>query len=81
MPRKKHSTETRLSRFFVKLRLSRPKVVPLRKSAGELQITPITYYRWWKRYGGLKMDQAQEAQRPRKENAQLKKLVADLVSG
>jgi len=37
-----------------------------------------TYYRWRKEYGGLKMDQAKKLKDLEKENARLKKLVADL---
>jgi len=37
-----------------------------------------TYYRWRKEYGGMKLDQAKRLKELEKENAQLKKLVADL---
>ena len=37
-----------------------------------------TYYRWRKEYGGLRLDQAKRLKSLEKENAQLKKLVADL---
>jgi len=41
-------------------------------------VTQATYYRWRKAYGGLRRDQAKELKALKKENAQLKKLVADL---
>ena len=41
-------------------------------------ITEQTYYRWRKEYGGLKLDQAKKLKDLEKENARLKKLVADL---
>ena len=37
-----------------------------------------TYYRWRKEYGGLQISQARKLKDLEKENARLKKLVADL---
>ncbi len=42
------------------------------------EITEQTYYRWRKEYGGLKMDQAKRLKELEKENARLKRLVAEL---
>jgi len=42
-----------------------------------IEVTPNTYYRWRKEYGGLRVDQAQRMKELEKENARLKKLVAD----
>lgn len=44
------------------------------KQAG---ITDATYYRWRKKYGGMKIDQAKRYKELEKENGRLKKLVAD----
>jgi transposase-like protein len=41
-------------------------------------VTDQTYYRWRKEYGGLRLDQAKRLKDLEKENARLKKLVADL---
>ncbi len=41
-------------------------------------VSSHTYYRWRKEYGGLKLDQARKLKTLEKENARLKKLVADL---
>lgn len=41
-------------------------------------ISEQSYYRWRKQYGGMKMDQAKKHKELERENAQLKKLVADL---
>ena len=43
----------------------------------KLGITDQTYYRWRKEYGGMKVDQARRLKDLEKENARLKKLVAD----
>jgi len=44
-----------------------------------LGISEQTYYRWRKEYGGLKVDQARKMKGLEKENARLKKIVADLT--
>ena len=36
-----------------------------------------SYYRWRKEYGGMKMDQAKKYKELERENARLKKLVAE----
>ena len=48
------------------------------ETARKLGITEQTYYRWRKEYGGMKIDQAKRFKELEKENARLKKLVADL---
>ena len=42
-----------------------------------LQITEQTYYRWRQKYGGMAPEMAKELKSLQKENARLKKLVAD----
>ncbi len=44
----------------------------------EAEITAQTYYRWRKEYGGLKLDQAKRLKELERENAKLKRLVAEL---
>lgn len=43
-----------------------------------LGVAEQTYYRWRKEYGGLKVNQAKKLKELEKENARLKRLVADL---
>ena len=43
----------------------------------KLGVTEQTYYRWRREYGGLKVDQARKLKELEKENARLKKLVAE----
>ena len=45
--------------------------------ARKLGITEQTDYRWRKEYGGLRVDQAKRLKELEKENARLKRLVAD----
>lgn len=42
-----------------------------------LGVTQVTYYRWRKEYGGMKVEQAKRLKGLEKENAQLKRLLAD----
>ena len=42
-----------------------------------LEISEQTYYRWRKEYGGLRVEQAKRLKELEKENARLKRLVAD----
>ena len=44
----------------------------------KLGISEQIYYRWRKDYGGMRVDQAKRLKELEKENARLKKLVADL---
>ena len=43
----------------------------------ELGVSEQSYYRWRKEYGGMQVSQAKKLKDLERENAQLKKLVAD----
>jgi transposase-like protein len=51
---------------------------PTPQACKEAEITVQTYYRWRKEYGGLKLDQAKRLKDLERENAKLKRLVAEL---
>ena len=44
-----------------------------------LQISEVTYYRWRKEYGGMRVEQAKRLKEVERENARLRKVVADLT--
>jgi putative transposase len=44
----------------------------------KMGISDVTYYRWRKEYGGMRVDQAKRLKDLEQENSRLKKLVADL---
>jgi transposase-like protein len=77
MPRKRFTPEQIISKL-------READVDLSKglTAGsickKLGISEHTYYRWRREYGGLRVDQAKRLKDLERENARLKKLVADL---
>ena len=43
-----------------------------------IEVTKMTFYRWRREYGRLRVDQARRLKELERENARLKKLVADL---
>ena len=43
-----------------------------------LGVNKITYYRWRKEYGGMKVDQAKQLKDLEKENGRWKRLLADV---
>ena len=77
MPKKRHTTE----QIINKLREAEV-LIAKNKSIAEvcrkLEITEQTYYRWRKEFGGVRTDQAKRLKELEKENARLKKLVAEL---
>ena len=56
--------------------LSQGKIV--KEASKQLEISEQTYYRWQREYGGMDVTQAKKLKEMEKENARLKKLVADL---
>ena len=76
MARRKYSAEeivNKLRQADVELGRGKPVAAVCRL----LGVTEPTYYRWRKEYGGLKTDQAKRLKELEKENARLKRLVAD----
>jgi len=52
--------------------------VSISEASRKIGVTEQTYYRWRKEYGGMRIEQAKRLKELEKENARLKKLVADL---
>ena len=52
--------------------------ISIGEASRKLGVTEQTYYRWRKEYGGLRIEQVKKLKSLEKENARLKKLVADL---
>jgi len=48
------------------------------EASRKVGITEQTYYRWRREYGGMRVEHAKRLKELDKENARLKKLVADL---
>jgi putative transposase len=76
MPRKRYTSEQiiiHLREAEVELAKGQSTTEVCRK----LGITEQTYYRWRKEYGSLRVDQVRRLKDLERENARLKKLVAD----
>jgi len=54
------------------------KGLDISSACRQVGITDVTYYRWRKEYGGMKIDQAKKYKELECENTRLKKIVADL---
>lgn len=77
MARKRHDAEQIIAKLReAELMLSKGKSVLV--ACKKIGVTEQTYYRWRKEYGGLKLDQAKRLKELEKENARLKRLVADV---
>ena len=77
MAKKRYSVEQIIGKLR-EAEVALAKGQPVGKVARKLGVTEATYYRWRKEYGGLRTDQAKRFKEMEKENARLKKLVADL---
>ncbi len=76
MGRKRHTAEQIIRKLReVEVELGRGLKTP--EVCRKLGITEQTYYRWRQEYGGLRLDQARRLKELEKEDARLKKLVAD----
>jgi putative transposase len=76
MPKKKHSVDQIIGKLRqAEVELSKGETV--RAVVRKLGIAEQTYYRWRKEYGGLKRDQARRFKILERENARLKRIVAD----
>ena len=76
MARTRHSPEQIVAKLRqIELDVGKGQTTPLAcKKAG---ITEQTFYRWRKEYGGMKVDQTKRLKELEKENARLKKIVAE----
>ena len=76
MARKRHTPEEiigKLRAIEVELAKGQSAQVVCRR----IGVTEQTYYRWRNEYGGLRLDQAKRLKELERENARLKRVVAD----
>ncbi len=77
MARKSHSPELIINKLRqAEILLNQGSTVS--EASRKIGVTEQTYYRWRKEYGGLRIEQAKKLKTLEKENARLKKLVADI---
>ena len=76
MKQNRHTTDQIVSKLRqTDVELGKGKKVP--EICKLLEITEQTYYRWRQKYGGMAPEMARELKALQKENARLKKMVAD----
>ena len=76
MPKKRFSAEQIVAKLrAAEVELAKGQTTP--QVCKKLGISEQTYYRWRREYGGLRVDQAKRLKQLERENARLKKLVAD----
>jgi transposase-like protein len=76
MKRRRHTPEQVIRKLREAERLiGEGKTIP--EAAKELGISEQTYHRWRNQYGGMKADDAKRLKELERENATLKRIVAD----
>ena len=78
MPKKSYTPEQIINKLReAEIMLSQGAAVPV--VCKKIGVSDVTYYRWRKEYGGIRVDQAHRLKNLEQENSRLKKVVADLV--
>lgn len=76
MPRRRFMPEQIIQHLReAEVLLSQDKTIA--QACKSIGVTEQTYYRWRKEYGGIRTDQAKRLKELEKENARLKRLLAD----
>jgi len=78
MARKRYSAEEIVNKLR-EAEVLIAKGTTVAQACKQIGVTDQTYYKWRREYGGLKTDQAKRFKELERENARLKKLVADLA--
>ena len=78
MPKKTFTPEQIVGKLHqIEVLVRQGKTVPL--ACKEAGIVDQTFYRWRREYGGLQVEQAKKLKALQRENAQLRRAVADLT--
>lgn len=78
MPKKTFPPEQIVAKLRqIEVLVSQGKTIP--QACKEVGIVEQTFYRWRKEYGGLQIEQAKKLKDLQRENAQLRRAVADLT--
>jgi transposase-like protein len=77
MPKKRFSSEQIIAKLRqIEVQLAQGKSIAL--ACKDTAISEQSYFRWRKEYGGLQIEQARRPKDLERENARLRRLVADL---
>lgn len=76
MPKQRHTAEQIIHKLWeAEVGLAQGQTIAA--VCKKLGVTEQTYYRWRKEYGGVRTDQSKRLKEFEKENARLKRLLAD----
>ena len=77
MAQKRHTAEQIINKLR-QVEVAQAQGARIPQAVKQIGVTEQTFYRWRKEYGGMRLDQAKRLKELEKENARLKRLVADL---
>ena len=78
MPKKAYTPEQIISKLReAEILLSQGNAIGV--TCKKIGVSDVTYYRWRKEYGGMRVDQAHRLKELEQQNSRLKRVVADLV--
>ena len=77
MPRGKRVNPEEIITKLRQAEVDLSKGLSVEESCRKIGVNAQTYYRWRKKYGGLEISQAKQLKDLERENARLKRLVAD----
>jgi transposase-like protein len=77
MARKRHTPEE-IIRHLRTVEISTGNGATLEAACRKIGVCEVTYHRWKREYGGMRVDQAKKLKELELENSRLKKIVADL---
>ena len=77
MPKRSYTPEKIINKLReVEILLSQGSTIG--EAARKIGVTDMTYYRWRREYGGMRIEQVKRLKELEKENTRLKRIVADL---
>ena len=76
MGRKKYTAEEIISKLH-EAEVLQSQGKSIAETVRQLGVSDMTYYKWRKEYGGLRVDQAKRLKEVEQENQRLRKVVAD----
>ena len=78
MSRKRYSAEEIINKLH-EAEVLQSKGETIAEVVRQLGVSEMTYYKWRKEYGGLRVDQAKRLKELEAENSRLRRVVADLT--
>ena len=77
-PSRKNDTAEQIITKLREVEVKLSQGISAEEAIRSIEVSPQTYYRWRKGYGGMRTSQAKKLKELEKENQRLKKLVAEL---